>query len=293
MITNRFRALSFLILGVLGVAAPVRAETLTDDLVFYANFDKSPDAVVAQGDGRLYTAASVADAIARKDLQIGQLPAEVRLQADGGKYGGALKFDDKSSRVLVYLGDAINGWAQPTDGRITNWSGTVSFWLKLDPKQDLKPGYCDPIQITQHAWNNAALFVDFDNTAERDFRLGVFSDIAAWNPDNTPWEAFPVDKRPMVVVKNSPFTRDRWTHVALTFDKLNPNDGTVSSATLFLNGKSQGKLEGPMPFQCDLTKAIVMIGVDYIGQLDELTVFRRALTPEEIRRISLSQEPLR
>ena len=28
-----------------------------------------------------------------------------------------------------------------------SWSATVSVWLRLNPDQDLEPGYCDPIQI--------------------------------------------------------------------------------------------------------------------------------------------------
>ena len=28
-----------------------------------------------------------------------------------------------------------------------SWNATVSVWLRLNPDEDLEPGYCDPVQI--------------------------------------------------------------------------------------------------------------------------------------------------
>ncbi len=92
--------------------------------------------------------------------------------------------------------------------RSEDWSGTISFWMRLDPDKDLQPGYCDPLQVTQFAWNNGSFFVDFDKDLPRDFRLGVFSDLKFWNPENIDWEKLPVEKRPMVTVKKPPFSRE-------------------------------------------------------------------------------------
>ena len=45
---------------------------------------------------------------------------------------------------------------------VKDWSGSVSFWIKVDPINKLDPGYVDPIQITPNTWNDASFFVDFD-----------------------------------------------------------------------------------------------------------------------------------
>jgi hypothetical protein len=88
------------------------------------------------------------------------------------------------------------------------------MWLRLSPDEDLKPGYCDPLQITDKEWNNSAFFIDFDKDLPRVFRLGVFPDFKTWNPQNTPWEQIAAGDRPMVPVARPPFQRTAWTHVA-------------------------------------------------------------------------------
>ena len=102
---------------------------------------------------------------------------------EAGRYGGSMRFvDPKAKAVVLYKGE--NNVAYASDG----WSGSVSIWLQLDPAKDLAPGYSDPIQITDKKWNDASLFLDFTKDNPRDFRLGVFSDLAFWNPDDTPWD---------------------------------------------------------------------------------------------------------
>lgn len=263
-------------------------DSLRKDLVFHVNFDGSTDAQVSAGDGKLYTAPGVAEAIARQGLQAGIQRSDVTIAKGAGKSGDAIRFANKSPQVLVYLADNIRPTPETTEVP-ANWSGTFSFWMRLDPKQDLKPGFCDPMQLTQHAWNNAAMFVDFDDSPARDFRLGLFPNLHAWNPEQTAWEKFPIDQRPMVTVKNPPFSRTDWTHVAFTFENLNAANNGEAVATLYLNGKSVGMLRRPMPFQCDLTKAIIMLGVDYVGDMDEFSYFRRALTPAEVKRLAAGE----
>ncbi len=85
-------------------------------------------------------------------------------------------------KSLCYLGQNMHY-------RSEDWNGTISFWMRLDPDKDLQPGYCDPLQVTQFAWNNGSFFVDFDKDLPRDFRLGVFSDLKFWNPENIDWKS--------------------------------------------------------------------------------------------------------
>jgi hypothetical protein len=246
-----------------------------DALKFHCSFDGNADAIRTVGDGRIYTNES----LQRKEWIPGIQRQDVSLVETGGVHQGYLRFRDKSPQVLSYKGEAMHPMG-------ANWSGTVSFWMRLDPDQDLKPGYCDPIQITEKAWNDAALFVDFDKDLPRDFRLGVFSDLKYWNPENVPWEKWPVERRPMVTVKKPSFTRQAWTHVAFAISGVNATDSSQAKATLFLDGKSQGTLDSPMRFTWDDSKTAIMIGIEYIGDFDELMIFDRALTETEVQTVT-------
>jgi hypothetical protein len=262
------------LIGLEALAAEPAKIDLAGALVFHAAFDSTLDANISRGDGRIYTAGS----LERKEVREGNQRADVSIAQGAGRHGDALRFSGVSNQVLFYKAEAIG--YRPRD-----WEGTVSFWLKLNPDKDLQPGYCDPLQITERAWNDAAFFVDFDKDLPRDFRLGVFSDYAKWNPADTPWDEIPVDERPMVVVKRPPFSGDEWTHVAFTFRNVNAADDSPGAASLYLNGDLQGTLERPLNFTWDADKAAIMIGIQYIGDFDDLAVFNKALTAEEIGRL--------
>jgi hypothetical protein len=154
-------------------AQEVDRKSLREALAFHAPFDGSADAVVQRGDGRVYTTES----LARKEWTPGIQRLDVSIVKGAGVRGDCIRFADKSPKVICYKGEVLPRYEQKI-------SGTVGFWMRLDPDKDLKPGYCDPIQITEKTWNDAAMFVDFDKDLPRDFRLGMFSDLKYWNPDN-------------------------------------------------------------------------------------------------------------
>ena len=168
--------------------------------------------------------------------------------------------------------------------RADNWNGTMSFWLNLDPEKDLKPGFCDPIQVTDKAWNKAALWVDFSkDEVPRHFRYGAFADYAVWNPTNRKFEEIAPTERPWIVVERPPFGRGRWIHVVMTFSGFN-RSGTGGVARLFLDAKLQGELKDrPQVFTWDISKTRILLGIAYIGLMDDLALFDRALSPQEVK----------
>ncbi len=250
------------------------ATSLRQALAFHASFDSTADAVVKRGDGRVYTTES----LARKEWTPGIQRADVSIAKGAGVFGDCIRFADKSPKVICYKGEVLPSYQKTIDG-------TVCFWMRLDADKDLKPGYCDPIQITEKAWNDAAMFVDFDKDLPRDFRLGVFSNLTYWNPENIAWEKWPVEKRPMVTVKQPGFTREAWKHVAFTVEGINASENKPARTALFLDGKLQGALEGPMKFTWDPAKTAIMIGIEYIGDMDELFLFDRPLNADELKMV--------
>lgn len=250
-------------------------DALRKALTFHASFDAGVDADFAAGEKRLFTAPSMSKRGERKP----GLPdsGEVVLARGEGKFGHGLRFVKKKSPLVFFEAEKNFPYAK------SNWSGSVSFWLSLDPETELEPGYTDPIQITPRAWNDAAFFVEFGKDEKpRHFRLGVYADFKVWNPDNRDWNTIPWAEKPLISVERPPFAKGKWTHIAFTFENFNtgqPNGVPI----LYLDGKRQGQLSPRVQtFTWDPSKTSMMLGLSYIGLWDELSVFNRALAAEEV-----------
>ncbi|MEZ5361497.1 MAG: LamG domain-containing protein [Bryobacterales bacterium] len=245
-------------------------EPLKQSLTFYAPFDEGLDAAYAQGDRRIYSAPSYKELDQRSPGHWGE---DVTIAYDKGRYGHALQFHVKNTKALFFTAEKNVPFSE------SGWTGTVSFWLSLDPAVDLEPGFCDPIQVTDKAYNDGAIWTDFTKDNPRQFRLGVFGDLEAWNPENKPNEEAGFDER-LVVVNQPPFASGKWTHVVIVYDGLGTPSG---KATLYLDAKPQGTSEGiSEAFTWDMATAAIRLGVNYVGLWDELSVFSRPLTAEEV-----------
>jgi hypothetical protein len=245
--------------------------SLRKALSLHATFDNGTEADHARGDRVLYTASSMK----RDDAKPG-LPDGVVLAEGKGRHGDALRFAKKTGAVVFYRA-AKNVAYAPKD-----WSGTVSFWLSLDPEKDLEPGYTDPLQMTERGWNDGALWVDFSDKSPRHLRLGAFADLKVWNPENRDFEKMSPEERPMFDAGRPPFAAGKWSHVAFTFEHFNTgmDDGV---ATLYLDGQRRGSVRGrTQTFTWDPEKSAVMLGLSFTGFFDELAIFDRALTDAEI-----------
>ena len=271
---NSPRALiGLLLISGIASAAEVR---LRESLTFHASFDGGTEADFARGDRRLYHAP----AMNRRTNATAGLPstnATVVLAKGEGRFGDALRFKTKSSATVFF--QAATNLAY----RGSNWSGTVSLWLSTDPAADLAPGFCDPIQITPRAWNDAAFFVEFEKRSNSiPFRLGAYADFKVWNPQNKKWELIPAAEKPLLAVEQPPFRRGQWTHVVFVFERYNTGrpDGMTR---LYLNGEPQGMIpEREQTFTWEPARTHVMLGLSYVGLFDELSLFERALTSDEV-----------
>ncbi len=248
-------------------------EELKATLTFYSSFDKSIDADFALGDTRMYT---VPDRKARDSAQVGLHKPDISIAKDQGRFGDGLLFTKRSKGYIYYL--SKNNIVYNT----TDWSGAISFWLQLDPATDLEPGYCDPIQITDVSYNDAAIWVDFTKENPRDFRLGVIGDRNVWNPNpEGPDNENPIFNKKLTGVKNPPFGKDKWTHILINYSNLNTQNG---QASLYMNGELKGTRSNiTTPFTWDLEQSNIYLGLGYIGLMDELSIFSRSLTDTEIK----------
>lgn len=255
-------------------ASGAEASPLHPALRFYSRFDESLDADYARGDKQLYTATT----IQRSSVKPGLHSDGVEWNREAGYRGGSLNFHKKTEAVLFYRG------GENVRHDKSEFGGTVSLWMKLTPDDDLPDGYVDPLQITDKEWNNRSFFLDFTDKDPREFRLGVFSDYKFWNPQDVPWEKIAVADRPMVVSAQPPFRHDRWTHVAFTWQHFN-SERDRGTAKLYLDGKSIGKLEGAQRFSWDAEQVVIMLGIYYVGGMDELAIFDRPLNDDEVKQL--------
>jgi hypothetical protein len=242
-------------------------------LTLHASFDKGLDADFSRGDKKCY-------------VQQGQklIPAkpndEVKLAATAGRFGGALHFPRKGTYRPSFKDDGVLGY------NARSWSTTVSVWLRLNPDKDLEPGYCDPVQIIGDDTKKGYVFLEWSkDETPRYFRYAIRPLFHIWNPNNVSWGDIPFEKRPMVQVARAPFSREQWTHVTFTLE--NVNDKTKAPVgKLYLNGKLQGAIEKwNLTFDWDPAKVLLVLGASYVGYVDDLGVFDRALTDVEVDRV--------
>jgi hypothetical protein len=283
---KRSLSVSLLMVGIAPMCwsqSPSESAALRDALTFHASFDQSTDADVAGGDSALWHAPEIEQrSSAKKGLPAG---GRVVHEPDNGRFGGALRFTASEGPMVFYR--APGNIPMPRK----DWSGTVCFWLRTDPKNDLREGFCDPIQITSKKWDDAAMFVEFEKRAAGiPFRLGVYADHAVWNPTGRKFENIPPSERPLITVERPPFAADQWVHVAIVFEHFN-SEQPNGVAALFLNGTSMGAISPrTQNFTWDPDQSAIMLGLGYVGRMDDLAVFHRALSGAEILSIATSDK---
>ncbi len=245
-------------------------------LTLHASFDKGEAADFAKGNPAFLNAPSM-----KATNHFVGLPksAYVTRSNDGGKFGGCLRFS-KSTQEMVFFHADKNIAYKPG-----GFQGSASLWLSVTPDEDLAPGYTDPLQITSKAWNDAAFFIEFTKDEKpREFRLGAYADFKVWNPQNVAWEKIPFEEKPLIKVERPPFRRGEWTHVVFTFE--NYNSGKADGITrLYLNGELKGTKKAEQTFTWKIEDAKIMLGLSYIGALDELSIFDKALTESEVKEL--------
>jgi hypothetical protein len=268
-------------LAILSGCATSRSQSagnLKQALTFHASFDGGLDADFAAGDPLIRHGPSIGKQAEAKP----GLPktGEVQLVKDSGRFGHGLRFTKKKSPIPFFRA------AKNVPYKTNDWSGTVSFWLSTDPAGELEPGFCDPIQVTPRAWNDACFFVEFEKrTNDIPFRLGVYPDIKVWNPSNKKWADITAAEKPLVAAPTTPFARGKWTHIVFTWEHFNTGrDNGI--AQLYLDGAPAATITPrQQTFTWDEDKCLIALGLSYIGLWDELAIFNRALTAGEVQQL--------
>jgi hypothetical protein len=87
----------------------------------------------------------------------------------------------------------------------------------------------------------------------------------------------------MVWLRKVGFKADRWHHVVLNLRNLDTGKKDAL-ATLHVDGKPVGEVKDrALAMAWDVDKAGIYVAVNYIGLLDELAVFDRELSADEVK----------
>ncbi|WP_437194438.1 LamG domain-containing protein [Planctomicrobium sp. SH527] len=248
-------------------------EALSKALTLHASFDTGMNADYSRGDKTCY--------VSERGKQVqAEANSDVTIAKDAGRFGDALHFTKKSGYRPEFRGTDVLNYNDK------NWSTTVSTWLCVNPDKELEPGYCDPVQIVGNDSKKGFIFLEWSkDETPRFFRYAIRPLFEIWNPENVGWEQIPAAKRPMIQVADAPFDSNKWTHVVFTVE--NGNDKTKpQQGKLYIDGKLIGTIQNwDLTFGWNPEKVLLVLGAAYVGKIDDLAVFDRALTDDEVKQL--------
>lgn len=258
----------------LAASAADNLKVLRESLTLHASFDATLDADFSRGDPKAHQAGS-----SPKGQPAVPMADVIQIAPGEGKFGGALHVTRKNPFRPYFKGPGI------LDYKAANWSGSVSLWLRLTPDEDLEPGYCDPVQIVGGDNKKGFIFLEWSrDETPREFRFAIRPRLELWNPQNKDWAKMTDAERPAVNLKRTPFSRSKWTHALFTFDQLNA--GKAGTGKLYLDGKLQGTIKDwDLTLGWEPDKVQLVLASAYVGYMDDLAVFNRALTEAEVAQV--------
>jgi hypothetical protein len=269
-------------IGVVGLAclqpsgaADADEAAIRKAVTLYASFDDAVKMDFGSGDPVPGTRSVDPDDKKKFLFDKGFDPKYFRIAKDKGIAGSCLEVLDLPPRSARLYFPARDNVAFRKDG---GWGGAFSVWINTDPNQSLKTPFCDPVLITQKGLNNGSIWAHFNDAKPRALQAGTYPSI----PDGQ--EPVPEEdpRAPLTRLKNVSFKAGEWHHILLSWDRFNTGkkDGTH---TLYIDSKKVGELTAyEVGMDWDIDRTRVYFAVNLIGLLDEMAVFRRPLTAEEV-----------
>jgi hypothetical protein len=249
-------------------AAP--EDALRRAVTFYAGFDEAAQGDFGGGDLQPWTRYEHEQEKGRHPFARGFDAGAVRIATGKGVHGGALEFTRPLPRRGMLFFPARDKLALKKSG----WGGAVSVWLQPAPDTP----FCDPVYITQRRWNDGALWFDYNHDRRGDLRMGAYPVLAEGQKPPGPDDPHPS----MLRLKENALKPDAWNHVVMTW--ANADTGkTDGRASLYLAGKLVGEVKDlDLRLDWDLDQTRIFLGFLYVGLLDELALFNRPLTAEDV-----------
>ena len=246
-------------------------------MVMMSTFDDVTDLNLSSGEGFIWTGESLADARDYRNILQHERRSDVSIAEGAGRInkreqpGDSLRFRNVAPKVLFYKGEDFRNQQNPQP---PDWSVTIACWIRVDLSQQAANRSSFPLQLTQPVSSGPTVSIQFTtNDDDPSMRL-----VANKKSPETATAA-----NVLVRVKRPPVSETKWMHVALTIEHANTDNQIPGAATLFVDGRRMGRGEMGFPMNCDLSVASLVLGHQFIGDLDDLYVFGRSLSTQEIR----------
>ncbi|MCA9070778.1 MAG: hypothetical protein KDA84_17735, partial [Planctomycetaceae bacterium] len=135
-------------------------------MTFYASFDEKVQADVGGGEVRFRTRVDDQKRKGQFVFREGFPESVFQIDKQNGVSGGSLSCTD----VIPHRGRIFFPAKQNLAYQSNGWGGAVSLWVNINPDQQLKTPYCDPIQITHKGAHDGGIWIDFPNENPRGLR---------------------------------------------------------------------------------------------------------------------------
>lgn len=268
-------------------------------IVCVATFDDVTDLNLSSDEGWVSSAATYLEAVECRDLDEQYRRPGFHIAENAGRLGDALRFATVSPGVLFYRGDEFDpgGAGIARDAQMT-----ISIWIRMEKhstfesspvKSSVRSDQASQLllQLAQPQATGPTLGIELTGSVEseddrknQELRLvlsaqprdGSLADLAAKN---------------LTRVKRAPFGDGHWHHLCLTIGRMNFQpceiDGERCGPVIafYVDGRRMGQSLLDHEFSFDHSKAALILGHRFVGDLDHLWISDRMLSDQEVRRI--------
>jgi hypothetical protein len=252
---------------------------LLASLLFYADFDRSFDAVYSVGKGK---------ALIETDRYEPFITS-----GNGGRFGEAAAFIYGDMRETIWTRDVVR---YPARGNFPYapeaFDGTIGMWLQVDMEalKERSLIWLDPVHLlSRNDRKKGKIWMDFVTAELPDtpiFRFGATADRdGSGRQDNREMDH-------VIIIPNIDFSGKDWHHVVGTWKNLN-STGNKSILQLYFDGRLAGELTGfdhALDWQIDDWE--IRIGLGFNGKIDDFFILDSYLPQKEITEIYNAGKPL-
>ena len=253
---------------------------ILSSLLFYADFDKSFDAVFSKGDGAAL-------------IEVDQYQPKITSDRSG-KFGEAAAFFYGEKLETVWTKDVARYPARGNFPYVSGQSfdGAIGMWLQVDLKRlgERSLIWLDPVHLlAENDPDKGKIWMDLVMSELPDTPIFRFGTTV---PKNLPKESADLRQNRVIIVPNLDFRKNHWHHIVGTWKNLNSTkeDGILH---LYIDGIRVGEIKGfDHQLEWNIDDWEIRIGLGFRGKIDDFFILKDFITAETVAEIYHSGKSL-
>lgn len=246
---------------------------ILSSLLFYADFDRSFDAVFSVGKGEAL-------------IEVDQYKPFITA-GNGGMFGEAAAFIYEEKRETIWTKDVVR---YPAEGNFPYkqgeaFDGAIGMWLQVDMEslRERSLIWLDPVHLLAESDRNSGkIWMDFVTSELADtpiFRFGATADQDESGKQNNPEDDH------VIIIPHIDFSGESWHHVIGTWKNLN-STGEKGVLHLYFDGILVGEIkEFNHMLDWHIDDWEIRIGLGFKGKIDDFFILNSYLSEESIAEI--------